>query len=127
MGTPSVIFVANNTSGANWLPGTPTIDHGALSPSTPPNVSTQGGPQNLFTAEPNWGLMGDEGAVTYSCGASPSTDQFVLWWDNRWSHASGPGVIAKSANYDISSTVSFSQGSGNYTVTVSLAPKTAKR
>lgn len=126
MGVNPVKFVANNTSGANWLPGTPTIDHGYINPATPPNVTTQSGTQTLFTAEPNWGLMGDEGAVTYTCGASPS-DQFVLWWDSRWSHDSGPGVKAMSANYDISSTSSFNAGNGTYTVTVTLAQKSARR
>ena len=127
MALPSVLFVVNNTSGANWLPGTPTIDHGSNTPTTLPNVTTQGGTQNLFTAVPDWGLMGDEGAVTYSCGASPDSDQFQMWWDNRWASQSGPGVKAQSSNYNIGSTVSFDPGSGNYTVTVSLAPKTSRR
>ncbi|RYZ43404.1 MAG: hypothetical protein EOO71_03890 [Myxococcaceae bacterium] len=127
MGVANVLFVVNNSSGANWLPGTPTIDHGYISPSTLPNVTTASGAQNLFSALPNWGLMGDEGAVTYTCGASPTTDQFQLWWDNRWSHASGPGVKAQSANYTIGSTVSFNGSTATYTVTVTLTPKTAQR
>ena len=123
MGIANVKFVVTNETPANWLPGTPTIDHGNINPASPPVIGPQAQNENLFTAQGNFGLMGDEGSLTYTCGASPTTDQFTLWWDQRWAKSSGPGVRVASSNYAISYQTSFDSGSGTYTVNVGIAPR----
>lgn len=122
MTTANVKFVVNNNTSVYWLPGTQTIDHGYISPSSPPNIVPQAQNELLFTAKSNFGVMGDEGSLTYNCGATPS-DQFTLWWDQRWAKSSGPGVDVNSSNYDITYKTSFDGESGTYTVNVSIAPK----
>ncbi|XXF76235.1 hypothetical protein P2318_24695 [Myxococcaceae bacterium GXIMD 01537] len=122
MGIQSVKFVVTNATASNWLPGTPTIEHGNINPAKPPVIVPSAQGENLFTAQGNFGIMGDEGSLTYSCGTSPTTDQFTLWWDQRWASSSGPGVRVASSNYAISYQTSF-DGASTYTVQVSIASR----